>query len=157
MSGNLSTTLIISGVVLVVGITFLMVFLPLLFKPESKLFIGDGVFRTEVALNNASREMGLSGRSEFGVDQALLMVFPNESKWGIWMKKMNFPIDIVWLNKEKKVVYIKKSAPFDDQTTIYKPEKSALYVVELPAGTTTKKSIAIGKVAIFQVNGEVVN
>jgi hypothetical protein len=49
------------------------------------------------------------------------------------MKGMNFPIDIVWLNKDKKVIYIVKNAPFDDQTTIYKPRTPALYVIELPA------------------------
>lgn len=157
MSGNLSTTLIISGVILVVGITFLLVFLPMLLRPETKLWLGDGIFRIDVASTQVARERGLFGRSELAADQALLMVFPSEDQWGIWMKDMNFPIDIVWLNKEKKVVYIKKSAPFDDQTTIYKPEKPALYVVELPAGTTTVKSITIGKSAIFQTDGEVVN
>jgi uncharacterized membrane protein (UPF0127 family) len=157
MSGNLSTTLIISGVILVVGITFLLVFLPMLIRTETKLWLGDGIFRIDAASTQIARKNGLSSKSELAADQALLMVFPKEDKWGIWMKDMNFPIDIVWLNKEKKVVYIKKSAPFDDQTTIYKPEKPALYVVELPAGTTTKKSIAIGEIAIFQADGEVVN
>ncbi len=157
MSGNLSTTLIISGAVLVIGITFLTVFLPMLSKPESKLYLGDGVFSTEQALTNKAREKGLSGRSELMADQALLMVFPSEDQWGIWMKDMSFPIDIVWLNKDKKVVYIVKNAPFDDQTTIYKPIKPAKYVVELPTGTTTDKAITLGKMAIFQVNGEVTN
>lgn len=156
MSGNLSTTLIISSVVLVIGITFVMVFLPMLFKPESKLFVGDGVFRTEVALNNISREIGLSGRSEIGDDQALLMVFPNESKWGIWMKNMNFPIDVVWLNKEKKVISVVKNFSPDDAITRY-PTSPALYVIEFPAGTTDEKSIEVGKTALFQVSGRVMN
>jgi len=129
----------------------------MLFRPESKLFVGDGVFRTDIALSNAAREKGLSGRSGLDADQALLMVFPSEDQWGIWMKGMNFPIDIVWLNKDKKVIYIVKNAPFDDQTTIYKPRTPALYVIELPAGATGDKAITIGKVAIFQVSGEVKN
>ncbi|HUC96575.1 MAG TPA: DUF192 domain-containing protein, partial [Candidatus Saccharimonadales bacterium] len=114
MSGNLSTTLIISGVVLVIGITFLLVFLPILTKPETKLWLGDGIFNIDIASTQGSREKGLSGRSDLPVDQALLMVFPNEGEWGIWMKDMNFPIDIVWLNKDKQVVYIVKNASFDD-------------------------------------------
>jgi len=157
MSGNLSTTLIISGVILAIGVTFLLVFLPMLTKPETDLWLGDGIFKITVASTQTAREQGLSGKSELGTDQALLLVFPSEDKWGIWMKNMNFPIDVVWLNKEKKVVYIKKNVPFDDQTKIYKPEKPAQYVVELPSGTSTAKSIAIGRVAIFQNNIEGIN
>jgi uncharacterized membrane protein (UPF0127 family) len=157
MSGNLSTTLIISGVVLAIGVTFLLVFLPMLTKPETDLWLGDGIFKVTVASTQTAREQGLSGKSELDADHALLMVFPSEDQWGIWMKNMNFPIDIVWMNKGKKVVYIQKNAPFDNQTTIYKPEKSALYVVELPAGTTSKKSIMVGETAIFQINSEATN
>lgn len=157
MSGNLSTTLIISGVLLVVGATFLLVFLPIFFKPDTKLWLGDGIFNIDIASTNNARGKGLSGKSELAANHALLMVFPNEARWGIGMKKMNFPIDIVWMNKDKKVIYIKKNAPFDDQTTIYTPKTPAMYVVELPAGTTSDKSITIGKVAIFQVNDGVMN
>jgi uncharacterized membrane protein (UPF0127 family) len=155
MSGNLSTTLIISGVVLVVGVTFLLFFLPILLHPETKLWLGDGIFNIDIASTQSAREKGLSGRSDLATDQALVMVFPNEGKWGIWMKGMNFSIDIVWLNKDKKVVYVVKNAPFDDQTTIYTPTTPALYVVELPAGTTNDKAITINKTAAFQFDGKV--
>lgn len=156
MSGNLSTTLIISGVILVVGITFLLVFLPMLMRPETKLWLGDGIFRIDVASTQVARKNGLSGKTELAADKALLMIFPGEDKWGIWMKDMNFPIDVVWLNKDKKVISIVKNFTPDDAITRY-PKSPALYVVELPAGTTTAKSIAIGRVAIFQDSGEVTN
>ncbi len=153
MSGNQSTTLIISGVVLAIGVTFLLVFLPMLTRPEANLWLGDGIFKINVALTGASREKGLSGKTELDADHALLMVFPNESKWGVWMKKMNFPIDVVWLDKGKKVVSIVKNFSPDDTITRY-PISSALYVVELPAGTADAKVISTGKVAIFQIDGK---
>lgn len=157
MSGNLSTTLIISCVVLAIGATFLLVFLPMLTRPETDLWLGDGIFRITIASTQTAREQGLSGKSEIGTDHALLMVFPSEDQWGIWMKDMNFPIDIVWLNKVKKVVYVVKSAPFSNQTTIYKPKTPASYVVELPSGTTTGKSINVNDTAVFQLSGEVID
>jgi uncharacterized membrane protein (UPF0127 family) len=152
MSGNLSTTLIISGVVLIVGFTFLTVFLPMITRPQTKLWLGDGIYNIKIASTEASRTKGLSGQTDLASDQALLMVFPKEDYWGIWMKDMNFPIDIVWLNKAKQVIYIVKNAPIDDQTTIYQPKSPALYVVELPAGTTTSESISLNKFASFQGN-----
>lgn len=157
MSGNLSTTLIISGVILAIWTMFLLVFLPMLTRPETDLWLGDGMFRIDVASTQTTRERGLSGKSELVAGRALLMVFPSEDRWGIWMKDMNFPIDIVWLNKEKVVVYIVKNAPFDNQTTIYKPEKPALYVVELPAGTAKGESILVGETAQFQINDKGTN
>jgi hypothetical protein len=118
------------------------------------LWLGDGIFRISIAETQLARERGLSGKSELANDQALLMVFPSEDKWGIWMKNMNFPLDIVWLGSNKKVIYIVKNATYDDQTTVYKPKSPAKYVVEVPAGTVTTKSIGIGAQAIFQLDGE---
>jgi uncharacterized membrane protein (UPF0127 family) len=157
MSGNLSTNLIISGIILIIAVTFMVIFLPMLSKPDTKLWLGDGIFNIDIASTNSERVQGLSGRSGLAADQALLMVFPSEGKWGIWMKGMNFPIDIVWLNKNKKVIYIVKDAPFDDQATVYTPPASALYVVELPAGTASSKSITTNNIAIFQINPGVIN
>jgi uncharacterized membrane protein (UPF0127 family) len=153
-SGSLSITLIISGVLLVVGSTFLLGVLPNMLKPATSIWLGNGVFRTDIASTPGARQKGLSNKSELAVDQALLMVFPNEGKWGIWMKDMNFPIDIVWLNKDKKVVYIVKNASNNDPTKVYTPGEAAKYVIELPAGTADGKSIISNSVANFQIDNE---
>jgi len=155
MSGNLSVTLIVSGVLLVIGSTFLLFVLPSLAKPETKVFLGDGIFSADVALNQTARETGLSGKHSLQSGYVLLMAFPSEDKWGIWMKDMNFPIDIVWLNKNKKVIYVVMNAPPDDQVTIYRPNKLARYVVELPAGTVSSKVINTNNIATFDISGEV--
>jgi uncharacterized membrane protein (UPF0127 family) len=153
-SGNLSVTLIVSGAILVIGSTFLLFVLPNLTKPATNLWLGDGIFNTDIALTPAAREQGLSGKPELQADHALLMAFPSEGEWGIWMKDMNFPIDIVWLSKDKKVIYVVKDAPPEDQTTVYKPEKPAMYVVELPSGTTSSKAINLNDIASFQTDGK---
>ena len=152
-SGSLSAVLIISGVLLVVGVTFLMVFLPRILWPTTTLRLGDGVFNTRLALNNDNREKGLSGVEKLNSDQALLMAYPSDGEWGIWMKDMLFPIDIVWLDNDKRVIYIVKNVSPDEGVSITrKPNAPAKYVVELPAGTVDNKSISVNKVAIFQLN-----
>ncbi len=66
---------------------------------------------------------------------------------------MKYPIDIVWLDKDKKVVYIVKNAPPESYPyENFTPKQDARYVLELPAGTVSKKSIAIGKEAMFDEN-----
>jgi len=81
-SGSLSITLIISGVLLVVGSTFLLGVLPNMLKPATSIWLGNGVFRTDIASTPGARQKGLSNKSELAVDQALLMVFPMKANGG---------------------------------------------------------------------------
>lgn len=122
-------------------------------RPHVTVHIGDGVFNTQVAKTPSEREKGLSGTRNLRTDQAMLIVFDYDDKWSIWMKDMNYPIDIVWLDKDKKVVYIVKNAPpesYPDER--FTPKQEARYVLELPAGTTSKKAIKIGTEAKFDEN-----
>jgi len=77
-------------------------------------------------------------------DYALVFVLPKESvsNASIHMLFVFFPIDVVYLNKNKKVVDIAKNvAPF---SLGYVPKKASKYFVELPAGKS--RGIKIGHV-----------
>lgn len=152
-SGSLAITLIISGVVLTIGSTFLLVVLPIILNPTTNLWIGNGIFSVDIASTEIARETGLSNKSELKPDQALLMVFPSEDIQGIFIKNMKFPIDVVWLNKDKRVVYIVKNFSPDDSATRY-TIKPAKYVIELPAGTVESKAISTNDLAIFKIDEE---
>lgn len=122
-------------------------------RPHVTVHIGDGVFNSQVAKTPAEREKGLSGSRGLKADQAMLIVFDRDDKWSIWMKEMNYPIDIVWLDKDKKVVYIVKNAPPESYPyETFAPKQEARYVLEFPAGTTSKKAIKIGSEAKFDEN-----
>jgi uncharacterized protein len=151
LSGNLSTTIIISGVLLMIGTTFLLFIMPNLITRPTDLWLGQEVFKARLALTDETRSKGLSGTKEMNPDEALLMVFPKDGLWGIWMKNMNFPIDAVWLDKDKKVTTIVKNIPFDESTTAkHQPKTPARYIIELPAGTVDDAAISVGDVAVFQ-------
>lgn len=152
-TNTLGATLIVSGSLLLVGVTFLLFVFPVFFNSPTHVYLGSGDFKAELALTQATREKGLSNRASLEADRALLMAFPNESKWGIWMKDMQFPLDIVWLDSNKKVVYIVKNAPFIiDSTNTYTPKNTAQFVVELPAGSVDKYGININTVAVFDID-----
>ena len=147
---------IVSGFILVIFSFFALYVVPKMFTPPTKIYIGNGVFDTRLALDNASRERGLSGVNSLGPNEALLMVFEYESDWGVWMKNMKFPIDIVWLDEAKKVVHIVKNASPEYSTDkTFKPNKPAKYVLELPAGTVVSDAINVNSLAIFQLEEEV--
>jgi uncharacterized membrane protein (UPF0127 family) len=139
-------------VLLLVGAAAVYVMWPQL-QPHTTLHLGDGVFTARVAKTSTELEKGLSDTRGLGEDQAMILVYDKDGKWPVTMKGMKYPIDIVWLDKDKKVVYIVKNAtpesyPYD----VFVPKADARFVVEVPAGTTGKKAITINGAATFDEN-----
>ena len=61
----------------------------------------------------------------------LVMVFPEERKVKLHNWFVFYPIDVLFLDKQKKIIEIKENfKPF----TFYYSKKKASYVVELPVG-----------------------
>jgi hypothetical protein len=140
---------LIALVLLLVSAAAVFILWPQL-QPHATVRLGDGVFISRVAKTSQERDKGLSGTQGLRQDQAMLFVYETDDKWPIWMKEMNYPIDIVWLDKDKKVVYIVKNAPPESYPyESFMPKQDARYVLELPAGTVEKKSIIIGDEAAF--------
>jgi uncharacterized membrane protein (UPF0127 family) len=139
-------------VLLLVGAAAVYVMWPQL-QSHTTLHLGDGVFTARVAKTQSEREQGLSGTHSLGQDQAMILVYDQDGKWPISMKSMKYPLDIVWLNKQKEVVYIVKNAtPESYPYEVFTPKDDARYIVELVAGMTAKKAIAINSVAAFDEN-----
>jgi uncharacterized membrane protein (UPF0127 family) len=80
----------------------------------------------------------------------MILVFPSDDKWKIWMKDMQVPIDIVWLNQDRRVVYSVTNVSPDNSDT-FTPDVPARYVVELPAGTVASRNIKAGRAAVFEI------
>ena len=71
-------------------------------------------------------------------EEALIFIFSSERRADLHMLFVFFPIDVLFLDKNKKVVDIKKDfKPF----TYYVPKAKAMYVVELPVGLLGKTKI----------------
>jgi len=152
-SERLGTKLIIFGVLLAIVVVFILFVLPIVFTSSTDLRLGDAIFRAKIALNSKDRVKGLIGESELASDRALLMAYPTEGEWGISMNNMTIPIDIVWLDANKKVIFIVKNvSPDSSKSVTHFPKTSAKYVIELPAGTVDSKSIKVNGVAKFKLN-----
>ena len=79
-------------------------------------------------------------------DEGLVFVFKNEVKIGLHMYFVFFPIDVLFLDKEKKVVEIKENfRPF----TVYHPNKKSKYIIELPDGAVKSSQTKIGDIIEF--------
>lgn len=149
-----TTAILIGGVVLVV-LASAIAFMVTNFQPRTAVQLGSGIFQVHVAQDATSRMKGLSGVTSMGPNEGLLFVFDTEEKHGIWMKGMKIPIDIVWLDSNKKVVHIVKDAtPELSWDRVFEPTKPAKYVLELQAGATAEYAIKIGDTAVFTIGGQ---
>lgn len=145
-----ATTFILIGGLVVLLVALVVSFMLTNFKPSVEVRLGSGVYHLWLADTDAEREQGLSGVTSLRDDGGLLMRFDGDSTWGIWMKDMQIPLDIIWLDSGKKVVYMVKNAdPSTGSEVIYTPKKPARYVVELPKGSIEKAGIKAGMTATF--------
>lgn len=118
------------------------------------LKINDVLLNVDMASTDAERKKGLSGRDGLAEDEGMLFVFDSEGYYGIWMKDMNFPIDIAWLNKDKKIIYIESNVVPETFPKGFYAERDglsilSLYVLEAKAGFFEKSKIKIGDSAEF--------
>ncbi len=118
-------------------------------KTSNKEFIeaqiGDITLNLEIAKTPANRVKGLSGRSTLEEGQGLLFVFPKPSKYGFWMKDMNFPIDIVWIDKNLRVIGASEElSPASYPQSFYPPEE-VQFVLEVPSGFYKRHSLKVGE------------
>lgn len=90
------------------------------------------------------RARGLSVFDTFGDNESMLFVFDKLGRHSFWMRDMKFDIDIVWLNEDKQVVFIKEHAKPLDFPETYKPDMKALYVLEFNDNFISQNNIHLG-------------
>lgn len=143
---------VIAGGVILLAIAATLIIVAQMVQPKTHLQLGDGVFDARIALTDTDRQKGLSGVTNLSETEALILVYNADSKWPIWMKDMDIPIDIVWLDQNKKVVdIIQNVSPSEGIDVTHIPRVKARYVVEFSAGIVKRKVIHIGSIATFEL------
>lgn len=106
--------------------------------------IAGQTLKTELALTPDAQNRGLSGRIGLAEDESMLFIFDHPDRYSFWMKDMNFPIDIIWIDKDFKIVFIKKNVMPETYPEGFKPTKDALYVLEVVSGFSEKNNLSGG-------------
>jgi Uncharacterized conserved protein len=129
---------------LLVFLTFVFVFL-FGFRDKNEIEIGGAEIKVDVADTSAERSMGLSGRKSLKEGEGMLFVFDSPSKYGFWMKDMNFAIDIVWIGEDKKVLGIEKGVLPETYPKIFYPPGEVAYALEVPATFSDTIGLEVGQ------------
>jgi uncharacterized membrane protein (UPF0127 family) len=109
------------------------------------------VLQTEVMIKDPERQLGLMFRPSLARVRAMLFIFETMDFHGIWMKNCKFPIDIVWLDEQRRVVHVAESVPpcKADPCPVYEPMQRAAYVVEMNAKQARQEQVALGATLDF--------
>lgn len=130
---------IIAAVVVLAAAVYFILFPT---TPDHSLIrISNHTYQATIARTAEDKIRGLSGTKSLSSNHAMLFIFEDNIKPGIWMKDMNYPIDIIWLNKNRKVVHIVKNAQPSSFPQTFQPSTPARYVIELPSDTIEKTGI----------------
>ncbi|MEM3841169.1 MAG: DUF192 domain-containing protein [Candidatus Micrarchaeaceae archaeon] len=118
----------------------------------SQLVVNGSTYTAILADTSVKRSIGLMFRNSLGEKECMLFKFPRMGRHEIWMLNMNFPIDILWLGGDKRVVFkVENAEPCKSffRCRVYSPEEEAHYVVEFPSGTIKKEKIREGDEVSF--------
>lgn len=113
---------------------------------------GNTIIPVTAASTEAEQRQGLSGRTILAAEEGMLFVFARPDVYGFWMKDMNFPLDIIWINENSEVIYIARDLKPDSFPNIFKPKEKALYVLEVNSGFAANHAIQVGDHATFITN-----
>ena len=143
--------LIVIGAIVLVGLAFWAVLVKVQDMSRT-VVLGGETYRAEVVDTFEARAKGLSDRPSIDSNRAMLFVFSEDDFHAIWMKDMQFAIDVVWLDSDKRVVHVKRNVqPDEPPHASYTPVKKARYVLEVGAGRAAK--VAIGETMVIRGGG----
>ena len=107
--------------------------------------------KVELAATPEELSEGLMFRKHLSSARGMLFVFSKDDFWPFWMKNTFIPLDIIWLDKDKKIVdmIVNAQPAVTDNPYSFKPVSLARYVLEANAGFVEKNKISVGDEARF--------
>jgi uncharacterized membrane protein (UPF0127 family) len=106
------------------------------------------VIRVEVANTPGTRSAGLSRREALGDVDGLLLKWEAPGRHPIWMADMRFPLDLIWLAADGRVLAILDNVPpcSARPCPLYEPQgtSNSIAVLELPASAARVRGIVVG-------------
>ena len=106
--------------------------------------LGSETFKVEVAATERARQLGLMHRKSMPQDRGMLFVFADERELSFWMKNTHIPLDIVYADRNGKVVSIKQMQPLDESAV--PSDGPSKYAIEINQGAAARAGVKVGDV-----------
>lgn len=134
--------------ILIIVILFLMVMVlqKTFIKKRGKVCFKDNCFNVDISITLEERSRGLMFKESLDINQGMLFIFDKNDIHSFWMKNTLISLDIIWINEEKEIVFIKEMAsPCEEKfCTTINPLVLARYALEINGGLSRKIGLQIG-------------
>lgn len=117
-------------------------------RSQVEIQVGEHRLQVEVVNTTESIRQGLSGRSEIGSD-GMLFLMPERAVARFWMKEMQFPLDMIWIDGDT-IVGITSDVPIPTAgmtltaLPVYPSPSRVTSVLEVPAGVAAERGWGVG-------------
>lgn len=124
--------------------------------PITTVTIGALRVKAELAYTDETRAQGLMYRKSLPENAGMLFLFPYLDQHSFWMKNTLIPLDMIWINDRKEIVYYVTAVPCKkDPCDSYVPMQKAQYVLEVNSGFASKHHLKIGDKVDFSISPEI--
>ena len=123
--------------------------------PADKKFLIETVeidgkaLNVNLAVSEEEKITGLSGTESLAGNWGKLFVYQKPLTPSFWMRGMNFPIDIIWIDNGR-VIETDRNLPPDNGEATYTPDSPVDAVLETPAGWVDEKNIVKGDRVMYK-------
>ncbi|MGC9970221.1 MAG: DUF192 domain-containing protein [Bryobacteraceae bacterium] len=104
--------------------------------------------RAESMLTDADRSRGMMFRDSIAPDRGMLFFHTALGKYKYWMYQTRIPLDIIWMDRDRRIVEISADTPpcttEAGECPNYGGNYEALYVLELGGGMAAKYGLKVG-------------
>lgn len=114
--------------------------------------IGSVTVQASIADSLPERIKGLSDTPYLPKGVVKLFAFGAAGEHAIWMKDMNYPIDIIWTNKEGVIVHVEEKVSPKTYPDSFGSPKPAWYVIETNAGFVEENSLTVGDEVVIPIS-----
>ncbi|HUP60853.1 MAG TPA: DUF192 domain-containing protein [Thermoanaerobaculia bacterium] len=114
--------------------------------------------RVEIAADDELRAQGLMYRTALPPETGMLFFFAEEEEHAFWMKNTKIPLDMIWIDSNRRVVHVKHDVPPCEVADCpsYPPGVPSRYVLEVAAGVARQHGLAAGDQLTFEGTENVV-
>jgi uncharacterized membrane protein (UPF0127 family) len=108
----------------------------------------------ETMLQQADQMRGMMFRDSLAKDRGMLFVHPSETNVPYWMYQVRIPLDIIWMDHQRRIVEIAANTPACTSKTSrdcpsYGGHEKARYVLELAGGGAALYNLHVGDTLSF--------
>jgi uncharacterized membrane protein (UPF0127 family) len=103
----------------------------------------------ETMVNNIDQMRGMMFRDSLAKDRGMLFIHPKEQNAPYWMYQVRIPLDIIWMDHQRRIVEISANTPACPSTSArecpsFGGHEKARYVLELAGGGAAMYGLKVG-------------